>query len=37
MAQVGEVYLCGMSGNRVKDLEAGEGELTCFLKPMERV
>jgi len=37
MAQLGEVYLCEICGNKVKGLEAGEGELTCCQEPMKKV
>lgn len=29
MAYVGEVYLCEICSNKLKVLEAGEGELVC--------
>ncbi len=37
MAQEGEVYLCEICGNKVKVLEAGEGELVCCQEPMKNV
>jgi len=37
MAQVEEVYLCEICGNKVKVLEAGGGELVCCGEAMKKV
>jgi desulfoferrodoxin-like iron-binding protein len=37
MAQVGQVYVCEICGNKVKVLEAGDGELVCCGEPMTLV
>ncbi len=37
MATAGAVYLCEICGNKVKVLEAGEGELVCCGEPMKKV
>nr|MDO8082605.1 desulfoferrodoxin FeS4 iron-binding domain-containing protein [Candidatus Freyarchaeota archaeon] len=34
MTKVGEVYLCGVCGNRVQVLKAGKGTLVCCGKSM---
>lgn len=35
--KVGDMYLCEACGNKVKVLEAGDGELVCCGKPMTKV
>ena len=35
MTAIGEVYLCGICGNKVKILESGGGTLVCCGQPME--
>ena len=37
MAQIGEVYLYEICGNKVKVIEAGGGELVCCGDPMKKV
>ncbi|MFQ6053248.1 MAG: desulfoferrodoxin FeS4 iron-binding domain-containing protein [Candidatus Bathyarchaeia archaeon] len=37
MTEVGEIYYCGICGNKVKVLEAGVGQLVCCGEPMENV
>jgi superoxide reductase len=37
MAEVGEVYVCEICGNKVKVLAGGEGELVCCGQPMNKV
>jgi desulfoferrodoxin-like iron-binding protein len=37
MAEVGVVYLCVICGNKVKVLEAGDGELVCCGEAMAEV
>ena len=37
MAYVGEVYLCEICSNKLKVLEAGEGELVCCQEPMKKI
>jgi superoxide reductase len=34
--KVGETYLCEICGNKVKVLEAGDGELVCCGEPMKK-
>jgi len=36
MAEQGAVYLCEICGNKVKVLEAGDGELVCCGQPMKK-
>jgi desulfoferrodoxin-like iron-binding protein len=37
MSQEGEIYLCEICGNKVKVLEAGEGELVWCQEPMKKL
>ncbi len=34
--EAGEIYVCGVCGNKIVVREAGGGELVCHGDPMER-
>lgn len=37
MTKTGELYLCGICGNKVKVVEEGAGKLVCCGQPMRLV